>query len=333
MDAPKRATSTAPQYRQPWLAALVVGTALLVGAARAADDGPPAWAFVVNPPGTKPAPDDGRALQVPGSKASFTLTQIRDLYNVPDWFPDAHPPLPSVVAHGPREGAFACGFCHLPNGQGRPENANLAGLPFDYIVRQVADFRSGARHGSEPRHLPGNLMSSLAKAFTESEVREAAAYFSALQPQAWIRVVESDTVPKTHAAGWMLVADEPGAREPIGMRIIEMPEDLERTERRDASSGFVAYVPPGSVARGRALAERVGASGARCTACHGPRLEGLGPIPGLAGRSPSYLVRQLYDMRRGARRGTWAGLMQPVVADLGDEDIVAVAAYAASLTP
>jgi cytochrome c553 len=296
-------------------------------------DAPPPWAFAVNPPGSKPIPDDGRPREIPGSAARFTLTQIRDLYHVPDWHPESHPTMPGIVANGPRERAFACGFCHLPNGQGRPENANLAGLPADYIVRQVADFKSGARRSSEGRHLPAALMTSVAEAATEDEVRVAAGYFAALKPRRWIRVVESETAPATHVAGWMLVADAPPAREPIAGRIVEMPEDLERTELRDADSGFVAYVPPGSVARGRGLTESSTAGVAQCTSCHGADLRGLGPVPGLAGRSPSYLVRQLYDMKRGSRRGAWWPLMEAPMAALTDEDIVAIAAYAASLAP
>ena len=32
---------------------------------------------------------------------------------------------------------FACGFCHRADGLGEPESASLAGLPAEYIVRQV----------------------------------------------------------------------------------------------------------------------------------------------------------------------------------------------------
>ena len=67
--------------------------------------------------------------------------------------------------------------------------------------------------------------------------------------------------------------------------------------------------------------------------CHGVDLKGLGPVPGIAGRSPSYLVRQMNDMKVGARNGLWADLMKPVVAKLTEEDMVAIAAYAASRTP
>ncbi len=298
-----------------------------------AADVPPPWAYAVNPPGTTMPADDGVPRRVPGSDRAYTITQLFDLFGVPDWHPDDHPAMPAPVAQGRRPDALACGFCHLPNGLGRPENSSLAGLPAEYIVRQVADFKSGARRSSEPRSLPVNFMIRAAKAHTDDEVRVAAEYFSQLPVRPWIRVVEAETVPKTHVAGWMLVASEPPATEPIGARIIEMPEDLERTELRDSRSGFVAYVPRESVARGRALAESGGGRTVGCALCHGADLRGLGPVPALAGRSPSYLVRQLYDLRNGHRNGPWATLMKPVVAGLTDGDIVDLAAYAASLAP
>jgi cytochrome c553 len=71
----------------------------------------------------------------------------------------------------------------------------------------------------------------------------------------------------------------------------------------------------------------------QCGVCHGPDLKGMGPVPGLAGRSPSYLVRQMYDMQVGARKGIWTDLMKPVVSPLTDDDMIAIAAYLASRTP
>ena len=303
------------------------------GVAMAADQ-PPPWAYPVNPPGIQPAPDDGMPRQVPGSRASFTLTQIRDLFSAPDWHPGDHSPMPEIVAQGSKPGVFACGYCHLPNGLGRPENSSLAGLPAEYIVQQVLDFRSGARKSSEPASLPINLMVALSKSVSDADLRIAADYFAALKPKSWIRVVETETIPKTSVAGWMLVAIEGGGSEPIGQRIIEMPEDLERTELRDARSGFIAYVPPGSISSGETLVT-TGKAGKTtpCGICHGPGLRGLGPVPALAGRSPSYIVRQLYDMKHGVRNGPWAPLMKSVVDNLSEEDMVAIAAYTASLAP
>ena len=298
-----------------------------------AADSLPVWAYPVNPPGLKPAPDDGALKRVPNSAAAYTLTQIRDLFSPPDWHPDNHPPMPDVVGRGNKPGQFACGYCHLPNGLGRPENSSLAGLPAAYIAQQVADFKSGVRKSSEPASLPVNLMVAVAKLVSGEDTKVAAEYFASLKPAPWIRVVETATVPKTKVGGWMLIADDSGGTEPTGQRIIEMPENLERTELRDSASGFIAYVPVGSLRKGEALITNGAGKTTPCAICHGAELKGLGPVPALAGRSPSYIVRQLYDIRHGVRIGQWAELMKPVVAGLSEEDMVAIAAYTASLAP
>jgi len=298
---------------------------------------PPYWAFAVDPPAASDAkakPDDTTPLRVPGSTAAFTQTQVSDLFSVPDWHPDGHPKMPGVVEYGRKPDVFACGYCHLPNGEGRPENASVAGLPTEYIVQQMAAFKSGARKGSEPKLQPVSYMIGVAAHADEKEVQVAAAYFSGLKPRPWIRVVETASVPKTHVAGWMLVANEPVVREPIGERIIETPENLERTELRDDTSGFIAYVPAGSVKKGKGLVT-TGVAGKTmpCAACHGADSRGKDKAPSIAGRSPSYIVRQLYDMQKGTRTGASTQLMQAPVAKLTLDDMVAIAAYLASLRP
>jgi cytochrome c553 len=299
-----------------------------------AEDNPPAWAYVVNPPDFKVVPDDGVARHVPDSTAAFTLTQARDLFFALDWHPGDHPPLPDIVAHGRKPDVMACGVCHRADGPGGPENVGIAGLPQQYIIQQMADFKSGVRTTSALQRIPPQLMVRTAKAITDAEIQEAAAYFSALTPRATIKVVESETVPKTRVAGWFLAALPGGETEPIAGRVIEVPEDLERFEMRDARSHFIAYVPPGAIEKGGKIATTGGeGKSAPCTICHGPGLNGVGPIPGLAGRSPSYLVRQLYDFQHGARTGPWSPLMAPNVIKLDIDDMVALAAYAASLTP
>ena len=120
-----------------------------------------------------------------------------------------------------------------------------------------------------------------------------------------------------------------------GQRIIEVPENTEQTEAlRNPRSGFIAYVPMGSIKKGESLVT-TGGNGktVQCSLCHGADLKGLGPVPGIAGRSPSYMVRQMYDMQAGARHGVWTELMKPVVAKLTDEDFVAIAAYVSSRMP
>lgn len=292
----------------------------------------PAWAYnVVNtpPPAGQPAaaPDDGSPKKLPGSSGAFTLQQIRDGFGPADWYPGDHPTMPPIVASGKRPDVRACSLCHYPNGKGRPENAGVAGLPRSYFVQTMADFRSGARKSSEARKANTTLMITIAKGMTDEEIAAAADYFGSMKWTPWIKVVEADTVPKTRVAGGMFLKLEGSETEPIGKRIIETPDDAERTEvLRDPRSGFTAYVPRGSVAKGKALA-------ASCGVCHGADLKGLGPVPGLAGRSPSYVVRQLFDMQQGARKGVWTELMMPVVKSLTNDDMLAIAAYTASLAP
>lgn len=311
------------------LSIAVVSVATLV-VARAQQPVPPPWAFTVNPPatpGAAPAPVDPAPKQVPGSTVSLTLAQTRDAFNPPDWHPADHPPMPEAVAHGRPKEMRACGFCHLVNGQGRPENASLAGLPAAYIIQQMADFKSGDRKSSEPKMGPPNAMIQDAKAAHDDEIKAAAAYFSSVPYKKWIRVVESKDVPKSKISGSMHVPTNDG-NEPLGQRIIEMPENLERTELRDAASSFVAYVPVGSVKKGESLAKSMA-----CGTCHGADLKGLGPVPPLAGRSPSYTVRQLFDMQQGNRKGPWSPLMQNAVAKMTIDDMIAIAAFTASREP
>lgn len=310
--------------------ALLVFLGLGVAVARAQQPVPPPWAFTVNPPpapGATPAPVDPAPKQLPGSAASFTVAQTRDAYNPPDWHPNDHPPMPDAVAHGRPKEMRACGFCHLSNGFGRPENAGLAGLPAAYIIQQMADFKSGDRKTSEPKMGPPMAMIQDAKAAHDDEIKAAAAYFSSVPFKKWIRVVEAKDVPKSRISGSMHVPTNDG-NEPLGQRIIEMPENLERTELRDASSSFVAYVPVGSIKKGEALVKA-----GSCMTCHGADLKGLGPVPPLAGRSPSYTVRQLFDMQQGNRKGPWSALMKNAVEKLTTDDMINIAAYTSSREP
>ena len=292
------------------------------------------WAFVLNEPEPANAETDDpdEVVTVPGSRLSMPRSAISIAAGPPDWHPDGHPPMPEVVAKGADGGVAACGYCHLPNGQGKPENASVAGQPYAYIVQQMADWRNGLRKPGEPRMGPPSFMERIGLAATDAQARIAAEYFSSMAYQPWVRVVETDVVPRTRFAGWIHQVIEGGGTEPIGTRVVETPEDLHLTHLRDDASSFIAYVPTGAVARGAALAAGNGKTQA-CAVCHGPGLRGLGPVPALAGRSPSYLARQLYDLQTGVRNGEWSDLMDATVADLTTEDIVNLVAYAASLQP
>jgi cytochrome c553 len=271
---------------------------------------------------------------LPGTTKQFTRQQIADGFGPADWYPEDHPVMPEVVAKGKRPDARACGLCHMPNGKGRQENAGVSGLPVSYFIQTMEDFRTDLRKSAEPKKANTIAMAMIAKALTPAEIKEAAEYFGKMKWTPWIRVVETNTVPKMRSAGgiWMPLEGAEAGKEPIGVRIVETPEKPENTEiLRDPRSGFIAYVPVGSVKKGEAIV-KTGGNGKtiECGACHGADLMGLGPVPGIAGRSPSYLARQMYDMQAGARNGEWTQLMKPVVAKLTSEDLVNIAAYVSS---
>jgi len=293
--------------------------------------GPPSWAYPVPPPGFTPKPDDGTVHRVHDSAAGYTLTQVRDLYTAPDWHPQEHPVMPAVVANGRKPQVFACGVCHRADGPGGPENASIAGLPFDYIVQQLADYKDGSRSTALPARLPQANMILLSKAATDEEIQQSARYFSSLKPRKNMRVVETDRIPKTYAASWIIATEEGAATETLGNRIVETPENLEQFELRDTHSKFVAYVPTGSLRKGAAIVSGKTAKSQACAICHGKELRGIASVPSIAGRSPSYVFRQLYEFQTGARAGKNAALMQQPVANLTQEDMISVAAYLASL--
>lgn len=320
---------------------LLLGLALLAaGCHRApapapASEDPPAWAYVVAPESSKPPPDDGGLLHVPDSTLAVRPEQMRSRFFAPDWHPEDHPPIPDVVARGRPPDVWACGTCHRADGSGGPENASLAGLPADYMLQQITDFVSGHRKNVLPGRLPQTWMAHVAEAARPDEIDAAISYFASLKPRADIRVVETDVVPETAVAQWTLAETKSGRTEPIGRRIIEVPEDLEQFENLDGRSRFVAYVPDGSLARGQAIATAgiPGTAVASCTSCHMADLRGVHFIPPLAGRSPSYAIRQLWDMKVGARTGPGLPPMARVAQALDLDAMIAVAAYVASLPP
>ena len=285
------------------------------------------WAFPEPSPDFPPE-DHSVVKHVPGSSKSYTQGQIDDIYNPPDWFPDEHMPFPNVVARGEGKATPGCASCHLASGSGHPESANLTGLTASYLLRQIRDFQHGRR--IDPRH----RMSEIAKGMTEEDAQEASQYFASLKPQRWIRVVETDMAPETYMNEGRRRYVRPGGKmEPIGSRIIEVPEDAERVTCRDPHMGFIAYVPTGSIAKGEQLATTGGGKTTACVECHGPALAGDGPVPRIAGHSPNYIVRQLAGFQVGARNSALDELMKGVVANLTQDDIISLAAYVASRSP
>jgi cytochrome c553 len=286
-----------------------------------ADEQLPDWAHPTPGPVQMQAPpDDGQPHHVPGSSVTYTEKQIENPRISKDWYPDEHPPMPPAVAGSENAKEVACASCHLPNGMGHPESAAIAGLPSKYIVAEVAAMATGTRQSI-------GAMSRVAKAFSPEEVQQAAAYFAALRPVPSVTVVETASVPSTHVvAGSMRLALPDASPEPLGHRIIELPQNVERILDHDPHSGFVAYVPAGSIAAGRALATS-------CAACHGAGLHGNAAIPWIAGRSPTYVFRQLWDFKHGLRNGPSDAPMKAITANLRDDQMVAIAAYLGTLKP
>jgi cytochrome c553 len=247
----------------------VIAAGVLVAQQSNRNSVPPPWAYGFAtpppPPGAPAAPapapapapaaPDPTQHKLPGSSQSFTLAQVRNGFGPADWYPEDHPAMPDIVAKGRQEAMInACSLCHYPNGKGRPENAGVSGLPESYFIQTMMDFKNGMRKSADARKGNTNRMAGFAKAMTDEEIRASAKYFGAIKWTPWIRVVETETVPKTKINGGMFIALEgaEAGKEPIGQRIIEVPEKSEDTELlRNPRSGFIAYVPQGAVKKGR----------------------------------------------------------------------------------
>jgi len=310
------------------LAPLFIAYQLNAQAALTVPAGLPDWTFNIPDKNQPTAVRPEGIVKVPGSAKEYEAAKIAGNANPPDWFPDEHPAAPKAVTGGPGV-RFACGSCHLMSGQGHPEAADIAGMPAEYLVRQMAYYKAGTRKDEE-------RMGPIAKVTSDEDVRAAAQYFASLKPKVWVKIIETATPPKTFiaTAGRHRVLHPDGGTEPIGRRILEIPEDPFRTEIRDPHSSFIAYVPPGSIAKGEALV-KTGASGktVQCATCHGEALKGVGEVPRLAGLQPLYVARELFDMRYGSRAGEAAAPMKQVVANLTDDDIIAISSYLGSLPP
>ena len=303
--------------------------------AAATNDPPPPWAFPVNPPkhaDATPASKKPDVLRhVAGSKAAFTDKQLDDKFFTPDWFPGEHRAMPAVVASGRKPDVSACTYCHLPSGAGGPAEGALPGLPTGYIVEQLQEFRAGRRKAAQSQMESPRHMEREARALSDAEINAAAKYFSQLTFKSHFHVVETDAVPKSAIRGVSLYGKIPGGgSEPLGKRIVEVPDDFDEWELGDPHADITAYVPKGSIRRGAALVAS-GDGAAPCGTCHGADFKGIGNVPPLAGRSASYIVRQLYDIQHGTRHGPAVALMQPEVANMTADDRIAIAAYLASL--
>ena len=298
----------------------------------------PEWLFPVDPKSIKPNPnppklDDKELLEIPDSAEKFTLARVNDPFNAPDWRPNDHILMPEIVARGRKPAVMACAFCHTPTGQGRPENSALAGLPEAYFKEQLLDLRSGKRKPTGPdAYLPSQVMLKIAKAMTEAEIDESAKYFAQQKLRRRVYVIESLRIPRAERAAW--IYEEVPGTEDLEDRLIEVTNELVRHERRDDRLEYSAYVPPGSIGRGKRLV--VTGDGGKtqpCSTCHLANLKGTDKVPPIAGRSPTYLLRQMLAFRNEGRANDAAQQMKPVLEKLTLNEMIDVAAYLGSLYP
>jgi cytochrome c553 len=318
------------------ISAAALSMCFAVASSFAADlsEQPPAWAFPINPPHhSSGAPKPDAVEHVAGSNAAYTDKQLNDEFFAADWFPKEHGAAPDVVLHGHKPHVPACGYCHLPTGTGGPAEAALPGLPASYVVEQVMEMKAGRRHAAQPNMLSPQGMEELARNVSAADLQAAAQYFSHETFKSHFHVVEADVVPKTAVLGVSVYGVAPGGgTEPLGQRIVEVANDMKQWEIGNPRTDFTAYVPKGSVARGKTLVAS-GDGETPCTACHGADLKGSLIAPPLAGRSPSYLARQLFDIQYGTRRGPTVALMVPEVTHMTAADRIAIVAYLGSLRP
>ena len=312
-------------HMRKWILAFLLTPLFAVATAAIAQE----WAYPPTPP-PKPA-DNTVKRTLPGSTKQYTQAEIDDPFNPPDWFPEDHPPMPQVVAHGgQRPAGRACAQCHLTSGNGHPESSSLAGLPAAYTIRQMQAFKDGERKAGRT-----GVMIAMAKVLTEAEVKDAANYFASLKPAwatiRWSRPTRcrrpiSEPAPcalrcRTAAPSRSASASSCCHRIRSGLR------------SRDSRIGFIDHVPVGSIAKGKALADGGDGKTVRCSICHGAELRGLGEVPGITGRPATYMYRQLNDMKIGNRTGPWVELMKQVVEKLNEEDMIALVAYLGSRDP
>lgn len=292
--------------------AWLLAGALFPVAAMAADAPGPDWAFMT-PDANAPAPNPPAA----GGGGA------------PAAQPAVQPGALRIVLGGKGDTVRPCNTCHTPSGMGQPESANIRGLNAAYFERQMQDFKSGNRAG--PR---SGAMAGFAKGLSDDEIKQVAAYYAELKPAPWTKVSESNMAPKTMVGRNSQRTKVAGTdTEQVGKRIIEVA-NTPAAIRQMAEPAFVAYVPPGALGGGKTLViTGAGGKTQACSGCHGNRLQGKDDVPGIAGRSPVYIARQIYSFKNNVRKGPMAEIMKGVVAKLSDDDVIAVSSYVSSLNP
>ncbi len=148
-------------------------------------------------------------------------------------------------------------------------------------------------------------MQAVAAAMTDEEIDETAKYFSQQKLGRRVWVVEGINIPRAEPSDW--VYKEVSGSEDLDERLLEVAPDIARHQRRDDRMQYTAYAPPGSLARGKRLATTgldldKTSKTQICATCHLANLKGTDKVPPIAGRSPTYLLRQLLAYKNGDRK-------------------------------
>lgn len=247
-----------------------------------------------------------------------------------------------------------CARCHGLDGRAeRSDIPNLAAQPTGYLIESFHAYTEGRRHHAG--------LEDMATGISDTELRNIAAYYSALPPLAPVE----PAAPAQEAASFYdeggkiaaiceechgpdgystepgvpsLAAQQPayliaatrdylkGNRGHVGRK--SMLEGLQQVDIEKMAMYFASQVPPqraappfGDPGRGRALSED-------CATCHGSQGVSHDPlIPTLAGQEPSYLVAAIKAYRDDQRHH------EDMAIDLSDAEIEDLAAYYAVQRP
>ncbi len=130
--------------------------------------------------------DTGGALMRP---MAATLADDAAVADVAGYIASLEAPVPEATLSGDTDNGAKlyvsrCGACHAGKGEGNDAlyAPRLTGLRDSYIVRQVQNFRSGAR-GAHPDDEYGKQMAIMAKIVTDQELNDIVAFLNELAQQ------------------------------------------------------------------------------------------------------------------------------------------------------
>ncbi|HZP87250.1 MAG TPA: c-type cytochrome [Burkholderiales bacterium] len=103
------------------------------------------------------------------------MQDIADFYNTQSPRPSTFKGDPAVIEQGKKLTAEAqCASCHLPNFKGSNEIPRLTRQKQPYLVKQLKDYRDGARTND------GGIMSTVVKSLTDEQIEAIAQYLATL---------------------------------------------------------------------------------------------------------------------------------------------------------